>query len=99
MWQAVKYFTQFLDIKEASENVLFMRAKCYDYLDKFEEAKNDYERVIELNPNADCAHAFLGLLMENEGYRDEAIKLYTEALKQDPTYGAIGERLRKLLEE
>ena len=94
---AVEHFDVALEIKEASENILFMRAKCHDYLNNFEQAKSDYERVIELNPNADCVHAFLGLLMENEGYEDRAVKLYQEALKQDPTYDAIRERLESIL--
>jgi len=92
--KAVEHFSIMLDIKEASENVLFMRAKSYDYLGMAKEAEADYRRVIELNPKADCAHAFLGLLMENEGYWDEAVELYKEALRQDPVDSMSKERLK-----
>jgi tetratricopeptide (TPR) repeat protein len=95
--KGVEHFSIALDIKEASENILFMRAKCYDYLGMAKEAEADYRRVIELNPKADCAHAFLGLLMENEGYWNEAVKLYREALRQDPTYEVIRERMENLI--
>jgi len=96
---AVEHFDEALDIKEASENILFMRAKCHDFLDNFELAKSDYERVIELNPKADCAHVFLGLLMDQKGYWDQAIELYKEALRQDPTDQVAIERLEILLEK
>ena len=94
--KAVEHFSVMLAIKEAAENVRFMRAKCYDYLGKFEEAKVDYERVIELNPKAERAHAFLGLLMENEGYFAEAKKLYKEALRVDADDEMSAKRLKIL---
>jgi len=94
--KAVEHFSIMLNIKEAAENVRFMRAKCYDYLGKFKEAKADYQRVIELNPKAECAHAFLGLLMENQGYLAEAKKLYLEALSLDPSDEMSAGRLKVL---
>lgn len=94
--KAVERFSSFLEIKPNAENVLFMRAKCHDYLDNFRSAKNDYERVIELNPKADCAHSFLGLLMENEGHKERAIELYKAALLLDETDEMSRERLEGL---
>lgn len=96
---AVKHFNHALEVKEASENILFMRAKCHDYLDNFELAKKDYESVIELNPEAKCVQCFLGLLMDQKGYWDRAIELYQEALRQDPTDQVAKERLEILLEK
>jgi len=96
---AVEHFNQALAIKDTAENVLFMRAKCHDYLDNFELAKKDYEKVIALNPSAESAHSFLGLLMENEGHIEKAKELYKTALVLDACDELSAERLAKLSEK
>ena len=96
---AVEHFSKALAIKGTAENVLFMRAKCHDYLNNFELAKEDYEKVLSLNPSAESAHSFLGLLMENEGYIEKAIELYKTALALDADDQLSTERLAKLNEK
>lgn len=90
---AIEYFNNFIEIKENAPNILFMRAKCYDYLDKLDEAIRDYKRVIEIDPQAPNAHSFLALALESIGDLKGAEHTYLEALKVDPDDEASAERL------
>ena len=93
---ALPCFDNILNIWPNSPNVLFMRAKCYDYLDKLNQAERDYRQVIKLDSSAPCAHCFLGLVLESKGELNEAKKIYAHALKVDPTDSVSSERLAEL---
>lgn len=95
--EALELFNQLLEHTDRAPNIRFMRAKCHDYLDQLDDAERDYRRVIEIDPSADCAHAFLGLVLENKSDYSGAKKAYLAALELDPDDPLASERL-KLLE-
>lgn len=53
---------------------------------KFNEAINEYEKAIALNPNDALAHCFLGRAIFFSGHPDKAIPLFKKAMRLHPHY-------------
>jgi len=48
--KAKKYINLFLSEKPRNINKLFMKAECYESEEKFNQAKNVYEKILEIQP-------------------------------------------------
>lgn len=73
-----------------------MRALAKDRLNKIDEAKEDYDRGLALNPKAKLVHRNLGLLSESEERFNEARLFYIQALKVDNSDQVSKSRLTEL---
>ncbi len=57
---------------------------AYEKNEKINEAKNEYQKALELNPNSGLALANLGAIYFKQGDEDKAIELYKSAIKATP---------------
>jgi len=71
---------------------------CYRKLQKLEEARVAYQKVLELDSRHSVALGFLGLVYHLMGNLDKAIIKYHEALSVDPINPHILELLNTALE-
>jgi len=71
---------------------------CYRKLDRLEDAKNTYKRVLQLDPRNATALAFLGIVHHMLDEIDEAIVRYHETLSIEPINGHVLELLNLALE-
>lgn len=53
---------------------------------KFEQAKQCFQSLIDLDPDCVLGHYNLGCVLQNQKYYSEAISCYVQALKIDPNY-------------
>src|SRR5665811_843159 len=58
----------------------------YEYFlqGKYEMAEQDYKKAIELNPNFENAHYWLGKVYTQTGVYDQAIEQWKEVLRINP---------------
>jgi tetratricopeptide (TPR) repeat protein len=49
-----------------------------------EDAQQEYQRAIDLNPNFAAAHGYLGALLASAGQSDEAIAYLEQAIRMSP---------------
>ena len=64
----------------------FNRGYDYGKLGKYEKARSDYTKVIELNPEYATAYYYRGICYRKLGEYDRAISDYTKAIELDPKY-------------
>jgi tetratricopeptide (TPR) repeat protein len=60
--KAIRAFSQTLFIHVTDINSLHLRARAYEELERFEEALEDYKRIISIDPRYAQAHAGIGKL-------------------------------------
>lgn len=58
-----------------------MQGECWFRQGKLDEARNALEATLELSPNPERAHYFLGMILERQGQEKEALQHYREALR------------------
>ena len=68
------------------EQKIYSEAVAKSYAGKYQEAIQDFNRVIEINPNFAEAYYRRGLANFDLGNREEAIADYTQALAINPNY-------------
>lgn len=108
---AIKYYTQGLELEPRSRPAYQHRASCYYKLHQYELAIADYSTAIELTKTPD---ALLGIAYNNRGYAfkelgkyDSAISDFTCAIRTDPkradfylnraiTYGERGDHIHAI---
>ncbi|KAH8100117.1 TPR-like protein [Cristinia sonorae] len=71
---------------------------CYRKLERLEDAKRTYKRVLQLDPRNSTALAFLGIVHHMLGEIDDAIVRYHETLSIEPINGHVIELLNIALE-
>lgn len=63
----------------------YQRGYLYANLKMYEQAIEDYQRALKLEPQAAYLHNSLGILYFDTGRSEEAIQHYLEAIKWDPS--------------
>ncbi|MFQ5779510.1 MAG: tetratricopeptide repeat protein, partial [Nitrospiria bacterium] len=76
-----------------------MLGKIYLEKKRIMEAKSEFERVIEINPENILAHKKLALIYQEAGQPQRAIDAYQKILAVDPSDKEIKALLAKLVEE
>ncbi|MCX7823017.1 MAG: YcaO-like family protein [Syntrophobacterales bacterium] len=76
-----------------------LRGACYYYLERYEEAIEHFERVIEIDPGSAIDYANIASSLRKLGHEREAIALYQMALELDPTLEFAKEHLASLKEK
>jgi tetratricopeptide (TPR) repeat protein len=71
------------------ETAWFMLGSIYERQKKFDQAEQQFRKVLDANPNNAAVLNYYGYMLADRGVRvDEASSLIQRALKQDPTNGA-----------
>lgn len=60
----------------------------------FDEAISNYKKALNLNPNGVTILNHLGIAYHQQGYYEDAIKQYNQALKTDPDYEEARKNMR-----
>ncbi|KAH7907018.1 hypothetical protein BJ138DRAFT_1015194 [Hygrophoropsis aurantiaca] len=71
---------------------------CHRKLKNFQKAKENYQRVLEINPQHPQGLAFMGMVYHQLDQVDKAIEKYHEALSIDPINGLVIELLNLALD-
>ncbi|MBN1268639.1 MAG: tetratricopeptide repeat protein [Kiritimatiellae bacterium] len=82
-----------------SDTELFDRARYFAHRQHYELAIRDFEQVIRLRPEESPAYVRLGNIRRLMGEREEAERLYREALRRNPMNAAALNNLAYLLAE
>lgn len=81
---AVNYFNKSLDQNSSFSEALFNRAYTYYQLNEFDNAVEDYKKVVGLEPRNSTAMVNLGHIFGLFGMREDAIKYYSLAIEVNP---------------
>jgi tetratricopeptide (TPR) repeat protein len=73
----------------AKESVWYLLGSIYDREKKYDEAEQQFRKVLDVDPDNAMVLNYFGYTMVDRGVRvDEATTMIQRALKQDPTNGA-----------
>jgi tetratricopeptide (TPR) repeat protein len=71
------------------ENAWFMLGAIYERQNKFEQAEQEFRKVLQQNPNNAPALNYYGYMLADRGVRlDQATSLIEKAVRRDPNNGA-----------
>lgn len=74
---------------QGKEAAWFMLGSIYERQKKFDEAEQQFRKVLDENPNDAAVLNYYGYMLADRGVRiDEATSMIQKALKQEPTNGA-----------
>ncbi|KAG6833379.1 hypothetical protein H0H87_007996 [Tephrocybe sp. NHM501043] len=103
---AMELFRKALDLAQVTQSsqkawstTYLNLGTCYRKLGRLDEAKETYQRVLELDSRHSVALGFLGLVYHLLGQYDNAIVKYHEALSIDPINPHVLELLNMALEQ
>ncbi|TFK40039.1 hypothetical protein BDQ12DRAFT_481499 [Crucibulum laeve] len=103
---ALQLFREAIELAETTQtskkswtNTYLNFATCCRKLRRLDEAKDNYLKVIELEPRHAIAHGFLGMTYHLMGNTEKAIVKYHETLSIDPINPHILELLNTALEQ
>lgn len=95
--KAVELFTKGIDISEQPNHVLYSnRSACFASLKKFEEALNDANECVKINPSWSKGYNRIGAAQFGLGSLDEAEQSYKKALELDATNKAAKDGLEQV---
>jgi tetratricopeptide (TPR) repeat protein len=73
----------------AKESAWYMLGAIYERQKKFDDAEQEFRKVLDLNPNNGAVLNYYGYMLADRGVRvDEATSLIQRALQQEPNNGA-----------
>jgi len=97
--EAIDLYTQAIKLDPLYSSAYFNRGLSYALLSKYDNARNDIERVLELEPDSYDAPYVMGLINEYEGNLEEAKKWYEKSLSIKPDYIQAKTRLERLTDK
>lgn len=83
--EAIKLYSQALEILPVHFKALFNRGFAYDKIKEYDLAIEDYNKAIELDPNNPFAYYNRGISYDRKGKLNEAIASFTKAIELDPS--------------
>ncbi|MDD3065209.1 MAG: tetratricopeptide repeat protein [Endomicrobiaceae bacterium] len=83
--------------KKTQEELVQETATFYFLNSKFDEAIDEFKKVLKLNPANIEAYCSLGLIYENKKQPEEAKKMYEKTLLLDKNNKVAKEHLNKLI--
>lgn len=86
--RSIAALNQALEIVPENKIARLSRASAYMKLDRLEEARADFDRVIKSHPEYAKAYHLRGLVHEKSGDNQAALKDFDSAIDFDPEYGA-----------
>jgi len=97
--QADEYFIKALDIFPDDENYTLMRGISTYYLKKYDVARYELKRLLELKPDSVDGLYFHGLALYDSDDRTQAVELWERAIKLAPERSDISSALEKARKE
>lgn len=83
-------------MEKTKEEELLELAKFYFLNSKFDEAKKNFDKVLEINPLNSQAYCNLGLIFEHKKDYEQAKQMYKKTLDIDETNKVAKEHLDKI---
>ncbi|MEM0074688.1 MAG: AAA family ATPase [Candidatus Micrarchaeaceae archaeon] len=94
--EAIDLYSQAIKLDPVYSSAYFNRALSYALINRYDNARLDAEKVMELEPDSFDAPYVLGLVNEYEGNFEDAKSWYEKALKINPDYQPAKTRLEQL---
>lgn len=92
--EAIDYFTKAIEASETPNHVLYSnRSACYASLHKYDDALNDANECVKINPTWAKGYNRVGAAEFGLGKYEEAINAYNKALAIEPTNAMAKEGL------
>jgi tetratricopeptide (TPR) repeat protein len=82
---AERYFKLAMEADASNVVPYVALAELFVSRNKLDEARTEWERVLERQPKASWAHTMIGMILEAQNKPDEALRHYQKALDTDPT--------------
>ena len=92
---AIDFFSQAIALSPSDHILYSNRSGAFASSRRYEEAKSDAERCVELNPSWSKGYARLGLALFYLKDRDGSMDAYKSGLRLDPTNQALMDGLQK----
>ncbi|KAL5728184.1 Hsp70-Hsp90 organizing protein 3 [Ranunculus cassubicifolius] len=87
--EAIKFFTQAIDLSPTNHVLYSNRSASYASLNKYSEALEDAKKTVELKPDWPKGYSRLGAAYQGLSKFDEAIESYKKGLEVDPNNEAL----------
>jgi len=88
--QAAAKAEQMASDSSGKEAAWFMLGAIYERQKKYDQAEQQFRKVLDVNPNNASALNYFGYMLADRGVRlEEATSLIQQAVKQDPNNGAF----------
>lgn len=97
--EAIDLYTKAIEEYSDYASAYFNRALSYALMSKYDDARKDAEKVLELEPDKADAPYVMGVISEYDHDNDGALEWYEKSLKNDPTYTQAKDRLKALKEK
>ncbi|MEM3781913.1 MAG: AAA family ATPase [Candidatus Micrarchaeaceae archaeon] len=94
--EAIDLYSQAIKLDPIYSSAYFNRALSYAMVSRYDNARLDAERVMELEPDSFDAPYVMGLINEYEGKIEDARKWYEKSLNINPNYQPAKVRLEQL---
>ncbi|SCW01250.1 LAFE_0D08438g1_1 [Lachancea fermentati] len=95
--KAIELFTKAIEVSEQPNHVLYSnRSACYTSLKKFDEALNDAQECVKINPTWSKGYNRVGAAEFGLGNLDDAEKQYKKALELDASNKAAQDGLEQV---
>ncbi|MGC8676178.1 MAG: AAA family ATPase [Candidatus Micrarchaeia archaeon] len=95
--EAIDLYSQAIKLDPVYSSAYFNRALSYALINRYDNAKLDAEKVMELEPDSYDAPYVMGLVEEYDGNYDKAREWFEKALKINPDYQPAKARLQQIL--
>lgn len=82
--EALEKITRAISMKDDDPQLITFRGWCWYWSDDTESAKADFEDALKLDSKFANAYYGLGTLAKEDGQNEEAIKHFTNAIRNDP---------------
>jgi tetratricopeptide (TPR) repeat protein len=96
--EALSIFGEALELEPSHRGARFNLAFAYQRLKRFDDAEREYRKVLETDDLA-RAHLMLGLIYEEKGEYEAALKEFEEVLRLEPDNENAKSKLDRLKEE
>ena len=85
--EALEVWDELAALDPEDERLLLLRGRCFQELERFEEAEGSFRRLLQLEPQNSFGHFALGTVLQDTGRLEEAERVYRQGLRTDP--GAV----------
>jgi stress-induced-phosphoprotein 1 len=97
--QAIDAYTEAIKLKDTDHVFFSNRSACYASLKRYQEALNDANKCLEINPAFARGYGRKGAALYGLGQKDEAISAYQAGLSKDPSNAGFQEEVARIQRE
>ncbi len=96
--EAIQYYTRVLEIDSTLVDVMVDRGSCFFATDQLDEALQDFEKAISIQPDHAIAHFNLGIVHGGLGNDSLMLEYWKKYLELEPE-GDLSNRVRNFIDE